>query len=430
MKNNKAERGQVLILIVLGFVLILGFAGLAIDGGRVYSDRRNGQNGADAASLAGGGEVAMYLEENVITSKQWDCPGVPLQTAMRSGINVAIVRAQSNDFTIDNDYDADWNGVEARCYTKSFAAGLMVDRYIDVIARITTHTKPVFIQFFYPDVVNSQVEAVTRVRPIQPFGFGQAIIALNRLPCSGTSNGVILSGSLDASIKGGGVFSNGCLKGNGGYDAMIQDGGVSYVGEQQGGMNYVDENGQPITVQQVDTPMPSDAVSIPVPNCNPPAITMKDIRSSRNLAPGLYCLTGDPHNSNWEAIKLSGSDKLTGIGVTIYVMSGGVDIAGSVTLNLQAPDASAVNNAVPGLLFYVASVGKEINIQGNGGTQVEGLIYAPDATVTLAGTPGVVSKFNTQIVAQNVMLTGNAVLDVVFDDAKNYNSPTRMELAK
>src|SRR5512138_3705007 len=52
MKLRSRERGQALILIAFGAVALFGFTALAIDGSRVFSDRRNAQNAADTAALA------------------------------------------------------------------------------------------------------------------------------------------------------------------------------------------------------------------------------------------------------------------------------------------------------------------------------------------------------------------------------------------
>ena len=46
------ERGQALILIVLAMVGLAGMAGLVVDGGNLFLDRRNAQNAADSAALA------------------------------------------------------------------------------------------------------------------------------------------------------------------------------------------------------------------------------------------------------------------------------------------------------------------------------------------------------------------------------------------
>lgn len=58
MKN---ERGQAMILLVFGILVLLAFTGLAVDGGRMYSGRRQSQNAADAAALAGARELAELI---------------------------------------------------------------------------------------------------------------------------------------------------------------------------------------------------------------------------------------------------------------------------------------------------------------------------------------------------------------------------------
>src|ERR1051325_7488787 len=54
MKSNsyKNGRGQALVIIALAIVGVAGIAGLVVDGGDVFLDRRNAQNAADSAVLA------------------------------------------------------------------------------------------------------------------------------------------------------------------------------------------------------------------------------------------------------------------------------------------------------------------------------------------------------------------------------------------
>lgn len=54
MKN---ERGQAMVLVVFAIVGMLAIAGLAIDGGRLHAQRRQTQNAADAAAIAGAREL-------------------------------------------------------------------------------------------------------------------------------------------------------------------------------------------------------------------------------------------------------------------------------------------------------------------------------------------------------------------------------------
>jgi len=52
MPSSAAPRGQVLIMVALGIVVLLAFTGLAIDVGRLVAERRHLQTAADAAALA------------------------------------------------------------------------------------------------------------------------------------------------------------------------------------------------------------------------------------------------------------------------------------------------------------------------------------------------------------------------------------------
>jgi len=57
-KSGRTERGQALVIIVFAILALLVVAGLAIDGGTVYLERRRMQNAADAAALAGTRKLA------------------------------------------------------------------------------------------------------------------------------------------------------------------------------------------------------------------------------------------------------------------------------------------------------------------------------------------------------------------------------------
>ena len=54
MKRKPQERGQALILIAFGAIALFGFTALAVDGTRVFSDRRHAQNAADVLAVVRG----------------------------------------------------------------------------------------------------------------------------------------------------------------------------------------------------------------------------------------------------------------------------------------------------------------------------------------------------------------------------------------
>lgn len=57
MNIKKSERGQSIIIIVIAFLGLVAVAGLIIDGGSLYLNRRNAQTAADAAAMAGAYEL-------------------------------------------------------------------------------------------------------------------------------------------------------------------------------------------------------------------------------------------------------------------------------------------------------------------------------------------------------------------------------------
>ncbi len=67
LKIKKSESGQAIVLLVFAIIGVMAFAGLAVDGGRLFVERRNVQNAADNASL--GAALAICNDEtNIVTT--------------------------------------------------------------------------------------------------------------------------------------------------------------------------------------------------------------------------------------------------------------------------------------------------------------------------------------------------------------------------
>ncbi len=64
-RTRKRQRGQTIVIVTLAMLVLLGFAGLAIDGGHLYLVRRNAQNATDAAALAAG--RALVINGNILS---------------------------------------------------------------------------------------------------------------------------------------------------------------------------------------------------------------------------------------------------------------------------------------------------------------------------------------------------------------------------
>lgn len=65
-RKDQRERGQMLIAAALVMAVVMGLTAMAVDAGMLFHDRRNLQNSADAAALAG----AAYLPANPTTAVQ------------------------------------------------------------------------------------------------------------------------------------------------------------------------------------------------------------------------------------------------------------------------------------------------------------------------------------------------------------------------
>lgn len=416
--NFKSESGQALILLVLGVVALLGFTALAVDGGMVYSDRRNAQMGSDAASLAGGGEAAIQMEDRGITYQNFNCGSGSMAATLNAAETTAIERAADNHYTLDLDV-SDKNGVDAVCGITGF------DKYVDIKTWVTADTETSFIQFVYSGAARNTVHAITRVRPRSPLAYGHAIVALNPADCSGQQNGAGFHGSEGTFVQGGGIFSNGCLQADGNAgDITVVGGDISYAGEVDDPHDAFDPE------PQITSTLPSDAYLIPEPDCDDdpdnPAVwngSGPELKSRSPLSPGLYCVTGE--------LRLNANDTFQGTGITIKMVDGGLRINGGALVQISAPDLNPdPSPAIAGVLIYApASNHEEIQLNGNSDSRFVGTVYAPGGDINLLGN-GDVNAFNTQLIGWNVEVGGNYDAYVMFDATKQYSRPAAIELYK
>jgi hypothetical protein len=413
--SNKYEKGQAIVYLVVGFVVFLGFVALAIDGGMALADRRHSQNAADSSSLAGGANASLILETFGVDYKNWSCNLSGVNSAMAYAEDTAITRASANNFSIDYD-PSDHNGVVASCgHTDYPWYGNKGDVYIDVTVDISDTTQSNFLQLLFPSALHNEVDAVTRVRPRQPVAFGNAIVALNPGSCLGHGYGGIMYGNGNIDLFGGGVFSNGCLRGNGTADVDITDG--LPLGNQLDPGN-VDWNPPP---ELVDFQIPDSAYEVPIPNCT--GHWVDDLPKMPTEATGLYCINDD--------LKINAGDVISSTnGVTIFVPHGKVIINGTPFIKLAAPlpdpDPSP---AIPGVLLYLpASNPNSVTLNGTEDSIFEGLILAPRSRIELNGTGG--NSYVGQVVGWNVLVGGTADFKLTYDGDKVYNKPTFIELAK
>lgn len=448
-----SEKGQALIFLVLGMVVFLGFVALAIDGSMVYSDRRRAQNGADAASLAGGGAAALSLANDAVsdpgaTYPGWNCAAPAIASAQSIAVGAAIDRANKNNFVINDDI-SDHNGVTTECGV--FDNGSWVDKYIDVSTAISTTTQTSFLEVVYNRVIQNRVNAVTRVRPTTPLAYGNAIVALrHECPNSNTGGVHFLGGGgddVDVHVTGGGIFSNACFVATGNTQVVVEP-----VGQRNvciGNSCYTESGGADVTPTPITGgPQIQPAMYIvPEPNCGAlpdhgnyngggtispgryDSITLHN--GDLVMEPGLYCITEGDFQANGGSV--------TGSDVTIFIEAdaGDFDTNGNVNIRIAAPPANNCETpctdfgAIPGVLIYLAEGNNgEVNLLGTSDSDYFGIVYAPTGIINAGGTGSLMGAIHTQLIGDTVFVHGNTVIDINYDLNNQKWKPVMIDLFK
>ena len=354
---QSTERGQVLVLLVLGVVALLGFTALAIDGGMVYSDRRHAQAAADAASLTGGGAASESIESIFLLPaanaviENWDCSSSYLVNAQIAARNAAVAQAMDNGYTIDQDI-SDLNGVSTACGVVDY--GGWSQKYIDVIVNVTRDTPTSFAHFVFGGPLSNSVEAVARLEPSHDLANGNAIFALREDCPNPVTGGVHFLGTGNTTVDGGGIFSNACMRGVGDAEVTVTGGGIACVGETDETFCYTDHGAdidpypndllQDFRIEREDFGIDPAIIMDPLCDSLPSygnwsgdgvisqgrysRIRVNKPSDFLFMQPGLYCVSNE--------ILINGGGVI-GHGVTIYMTGGKFSTAGNITVKLSAP---------------------------------------------------------------------------------------------
>jgi hypothetical protein len=402
MSVRHSERGQALVLIVLSIFVIFGFAALAVDMGRVYSERRRAQSAADGAALA-----AAYTGVNTAD----DPVAEGEQNAANNGFNND---GETNTVTVNyppasGPYAGDWD-------------------YYQVI--IWQHFNPVFSQFVFTNNQEITTEAVAHAVHGGSISAGNAVHSL-----STQSDSLEMDGATGINIVGGNMYSNG---------GGIKHGKAGIVRVSGGGILIATDGGWTCTGCKPETVKPAanddtvdilDVPEVPEPYC--PKLEDGDethydvhyyvhdgINSSMVLAPGIHCV--------YNGISLTGGDVVSGTNVLIVMKSGGIKIKGNARIDLSRPDSIIDRNGYEygGMLFYIpAGNDSDIALGGTADSWFSGTVYGPSATCDLGGTSDT-KAIHTQVICYNIKFHGTVGVDVLYQDDMNYRRPTIIELSQ
>ncbi len=443
------EKGQAIIVMMLGIVVLLGFTALAIDGGMVYSQRRAAQNAADAAALAG-----------------------------------ALQKVNNNDDTAADNAIVNsvrGNGYQDAQITNKQISGPFYDPfgyYYLATVELSIQYQTSFASFIWNKTVTNHVTAIARAKPSQPTMNGYAIVSLGDCTVTGDPNLSIAGGGKRGSIQSfdGDIFINSpedCCpcsmnpsnsKNSIGIEAYNVPGeAIKFHIRSVGSWDWMPEEKiaplPVITNQNEGEPIGDPLQGLPEPTCsgnadtsgsykdpisglaydigpgNIEGSTLSGLAKGKGgvtLGPGIYCVNGGIHVSGQGGI--DGSS-----GVVIYMKNGSITFtgkAGDGGLSITAPSAATCSGQacdyINMAIFSSRNNTNDIEVRGNGELGIVGLVYALKGTVGArgGGNKGDDLVIHGQLICDTVDNRGNGQVKVIYDNNLTFWRPPLLSLER
>lgn len=160
------ERGQTLVILAFALIALAAFAGLAIDGGRLYAARRQAQNTADASAMAGARLLASYVA---------NCTGIDRVVADNNIAAEMVKLARDNgiDPLLENASLEGWyvDAAEARLGRVGWGAGVP-DNATGIYATLTTTDTTTFLKIVGRQHIVAPGEATAMAGRVMQMGGG------------------------------------------------------------------------------------------------------------------------------------------------------------------------------------------------------------------------------------------------------------------
>jgi Flp pilus assembly protein TadG len=471
MKPKSQERGQALVIIALAVVGLFGFSALAIDGSRVFSDRRNAQNAADTAALSAA----------LAKIRQTDY------------VDAAEKRAESNSYATDANSTVEVN-LCSELVAPDKCLGIPTTGTVDqqapanyVRVKITSTIPATFARIVGRQEFTNIVTAVAYSGPVEPKPVvnGAALAALKE-EGKGTLNG---TGTVNLKVIGSGVFNNSTdpcattIAGAGGQYTVTTS--FQHVG-------WWCPNGGTATLNPVTkaSPIPyppkfniqeptivcsgSGSIDPATPQNNNVTTVSPGNFGAENInaagpvifEPGNYCFGGNfkiNGSANVTAdyvnfkltdgefslngvstltcndmlvhideqgtgVRFNGSSRVDCNNVTFFASTGDVTWAGTATVRMFAP----LGGEYKGLLIYMPyGNDSDLTISGTTGNELTGSILAVSSNIKIVGVSDT-TGLHSQIVGYTVEIKGSANLELHYDPDKQYweVDPTAVTLTK
>lgn len=475
MKHKSRERGQALILIALAAVGLFGFSALAIDGSRVFSDRRHAQNTADTSALA----AALA---RIRASSNPDTAAVNTAT-----VAAGLDRAASNGYANDADSTVEVHLCSEANLTppcEGLPGGAVKSEYIQVKIQSTIPTT--FARVLGRTHVTSVLTAIARAKSGLPSPLlnGAALAALK--PDGDATIGG--NGVVHLDVNNSGVFNNSrnnCgTQINGASGSYTVDTAFEFVsgtycsGAGNNQLNPVHQTSQVPYPPIINLPTPSitcsgtgsrsfDATTNTYTYSpgNYPSGDNLNHTGDIHFNPGNYCFGGNVslggtadiiandvrflitggefttggtssltcndmlvHINGGTGMRFNGNSTVYCNNVTFFASTGSISWLGNVGIRLFAPTGGDYKNV---LIYMPYGNTSELKITGNSSNELTGSIIAVSSDIKISGNSGT-TGLRSQIIGYTVDLAGssNTIINYVPGEQYAQVDPSGIQLTK
>lgn len=428
MGSRDRSRGMALVFMAVLTALLLGFAGLAIDAGRLQWTQQRAQTAADSAAVAAMLEMNKSSSDNTVTAAARNDAGLNGFTNGQSGTTVTV-----NNPPLSGNFAGDDGAVEV------------------IVRRSLTN-------FFMGAV--GQPSTTVSARAVAKVGTsGGCMYALNptayrSFQLAGSNSTLINCGVLVASNHSTEAFSmegSGVLRMGNGSSVGVVGGwrlhGQTSVVESPSGVRK-----DPVHVDSVSDPLARVAAptmsSLVVRSMSTADYDMNRWPSGGRINPGIYCGGLRVGNTGSQTLYMNpgvyvmagggftfnSQARISGTGVTIYSTSGAASgvsgcnagfnsftISGQVNLTLSAPTSGQFEGIA---IFQDRAITSSNDNQINGGstTVINGAIYLRNSPIRFSGNHS--SGGYLIIVADKIVINGNSTVNSDYA-ALDHGSPVK-----
>jgi Flp pilus assembly protein TadG len=428
--SNRSERrrGNVVVLMAFCVTILVGVAAIAIDGGAIMDDVQKVQAAADASALA----AAEQLYRLWPTGNGLDVGG--------NAKNAALALAASNGYANDgtdsqitpNSYVTGQNGQGLGIGNVTVNHGIFIPPvsgdhatrpgYVEVVIQYNQTRN--FSSIYGSDRIQVRARAVAE----GGWKAGTAGILLLDPTASGSLN-VVGGGTMN-------VVGAPLIVDSNAADAITATGGghISVSSNQE-----IDVSGSPGTsgsgtvtgtVMTNQVPTPDPLAYLPEPSTSG-AATYNKVNGAGNkvitINPGVYSggiqITGQAslimnpgiYIMDGGGFSFSGSGSLSAVGVMIVNNPGSnadrISINGSGAITLSPPTTGMYRGIS---LWQQRSSSNEIDITGNGTSQLSGTFYAAHGKLNVTGNGGQ-DVLGSQYISYDMKVNGNGKFEVDWD---------------